>query len=113
MTSYEFGDVVLVPFPFSDQTTHKKRPAVVISSAAYARERPDLLVPAITSQVRPTPGIGEAPITHWQDAGLVKPGVLKPVLTTIEKRLVVRKLGQLTPAGRQNLRRVLDVILGQ
>ncbi len=25
MTSYNFGEVVLVPFPFTDQTTNKKR----------------------------------------------------------------------------------------
>jgi mRNA interferase MazF len=31
-----FGDVVLVPFPFTDQTAAKKRPAVVISSDACA-----------------------------------------------------------------------------
>ena len=37
MTSYNFGDVVLVPFPFTDQTTNKKRPAVVISSDVYYR----------------------------------------------------------------------------
>jgi mRNA interferase MazF len=30
-TAYKFGDVVLVPFPFTDQTATKKRPAVVVS----------------------------------------------------------------------------------
>jgi mRNA interferase MazF len=35
MTNYEFADVVLVPFPFTDQTTTKKRPAIVVSSADY------------------------------------------------------------------------------
>jgi len=30
----EFGDVVMVSFPFTDQTTAKKRPAVVVSSVA-------------------------------------------------------------------------------
>jgi mRNA interferase MazF len=35
MTHYNRGDVVLVPFPFSDQTTAKKRPAVIISSSTY------------------------------------------------------------------------------
>ena len=39
-TGCEFGDVVLVPFPFTDQTTTKKRPAVVVSSDAYHRDRP-------------------------------------------------------------------------
>ena len=53
--SFEFGDVVLVPFPFTDQSTTKKRPAVVVSSAAYHRERFDLIAMAITSQARPSP----------------------------------------------------------
>ena len=34
-TSYSFGEIVLVPFPFTDQTGIKKRPAVIVSSAAY------------------------------------------------------------------------------
>lgn len=45
-----FGDVVLVPFPFSDQSATKQRPAVVISSDAYHREHADVLLIAITSQ---------------------------------------------------------------
>ncbi len=44
MTNSEFGDILLVPFPFTDQSHAKKRPAVVISSTAYNRERPDLIV---------------------------------------------------------------------
>jgi len=47
----KFGDVVLVPFPFTDQTASKKRPAVVVSSDAYHRDRPDVIVVAITSRV--------------------------------------------------------------
>ncbi len=39
--SYEFGDVILVPFPFTDPSGIKKRPAVVASSSHYHRERPD------------------------------------------------------------------------
>lgn len=34
-TSFEFGDIVLVSFPFASQMGRKKRPAVVVSSGAY------------------------------------------------------------------------------
>jgi mRNA interferase MazF len=56
MTGCKFGDVVLVPFPFTDQSGAKKRPAVVVSSAAYNVGRPDLILMAITSQIKTAPG---------------------------------------------------------
>jgi mRNA interferase MazF len=112
MTGCEFGDVVLVPFPFTDQSTTKRRPAVVVSSAAYHRERPDLVILAVTTQARPAAGVGEAAIAKWKEAGLLKPSVLKPVLATIERGLVLRKLGRLEDGDRAALRRVLDEILG-
>ncbi len=47
-----FGDIILVPFPFTDQSNSKKRPAVILSTARYNAERPDFIIMAITSQVR-------------------------------------------------------------
>ena len=111
-TSYEFGDVVLVPFPFTDPSTVKRRPAVVVSSERYDRERHDVIILAVTSQVRAAPVVGEAAILKWKEAGLLKPSVLKPLLATIEKRLVMRRLGRLDGADRRALRSALDDILG-
>ena len=62
MTSYKFGDVVLVPFPFTNQAANKKRPAIVVSSNAYHRERPDLILMAATSRIRSQPSFGEMAI---------------------------------------------------
>jgi mRNA interferase MazF len=109
---YHFGDVIVVPFPFTDQTTAKKRPAVVVSSEAYHRERPDLILMAITSQSRPTPTVGEVAVLHWQEAGLLKPSVIKPLLTTIETNLVLRQLGSLHAEDQDSLRKVIAAILG-
>ena len=55
-----FGDVVLVPFPFADQSGTKKRPAAVVSSPGYNASRRDTVIMAITSQVRTPLGFGEA-----------------------------------------------------
>ncbi len=111
--SFKFGDIVLVPFPFTDQTASKRRPAVVVSSEAYHRERPDLILLAVTSQIRPSTTVGEVIIQHWQQAGLLKPSTIKPIFTTVEKELILRKLGQLIVEDRQALRRALSIILGQ
>lgn len=56
---FDFGEVVLVPFPFTNQAASKKRPAVVVSNRAYNDDKPDVVVMAITSQLRPSPALGE------------------------------------------------------
>ena len=79
MTTYSFGDLVLVPFPFTDQSGVKKRPAVTVSSADYNRYRPDIVIMAVTSQMRSADYFGDIPVSDWQQAGLLKPSVIKPL----------------------------------
>jgi mRNA interferase MazF len=109
---FSFGDVVLVPFPFTDQSGTKKRPAVVVSSQSYNAGRRDIVIMAMTSQVRVPLGIGEAIIADWQGAGLIKESVLKPVFATIEQGLVVRVMGLLSTVDTKALRVVLGTVIG-
>jgi len=109
---YAFGEVLLVPFPFSNQAGGKKRPAVVISSDDYNARRPDLLIMAITSQAPAGEDLAALPITDWQIAGLLKPSFAKPVLTTIEQSLVIRSMGALSATDQRALRQMLALILG-
>jgi len=108
----EFGDVVLVPFPFTDQTTSKQRPAVIVSGLAYNQAKPDVVVMAVTSQLRPSPSLGEVWIDHWQVAGLLKPSAVKPVLATIEQGLIIRKLGKLSATDQAALRKTISEFIG-
>jgi mRNA interferase MazF len=111
-TDYRFGDIVLVPFPFTDQSAIKKRPAVVVSSDSYSVYRPDLVIMAITSRPGPRVAFGEASITEWKKAGLLKPGIVKPIVTTVEKKLVLKRLGRLRAIDEKALRRALESIIG-
>jgi mRNA interferase MazF len=86
MTTYKQGDVVLVPFPFTDQSGIKQRPAVVLSGFAYNRSHPDLILAPITSQI--TNSVDEIALTNWKSAGLLKPSIVKPILSSFETGLV-------------------------
>jgi len=110
--AYGFGDVVLVPFPFTDQSGAKRRPAVVVSSSGYNLNRRDLIIMAVTGQIHLPLDFGEAMVADWQAAGLVKESVLKPVVTTIEQGLVIRSVGALATNDQQRLRDVLAAVIG-
>jgi mRNA interferase MazF len=113
MTTYSFGDIVLVSFPFTDQSTIKKRPAVIISSNEYNRNRPDIILMAVTSQIRSMDFYGDLPVRQWQEAGLLKPSVIKPICTTVEKHLILKTLGRLQKQDMTALDEALQIIFGQ
>lgn len=110
--SYKRGDILLVPFPFSDQTSTKQRPALVISVDLFQEQGPDLLIMAITSQVGGPLKLGEFLIRDWQSAGLLKPSGVKAAITTIEAKLVRRQLGRLSDYDLKQLNSSLRELLG-
>ncbi|MDE2476330.1 MAG: type II toxin-antitoxin system PemK/MazF family toxin [Alphaproteobacteria bacterium] len=112
-TIFEFGDVVLVPFPFTSQTISKKRPALIVSSHTYNVSRPDVVLMAVTSQLRETAAIGEVWLQDWKGAGLLKASSAKPVFATFEQSLVIRKLGVLSSTDREAVHRAILQVLGQ
>ncbi|RJQ40146.1 MAG: type II toxin-antitoxin system PemK/MazF family toxin [Nitrospiraceae bacterium] len=111
MTVYKRGDIVLVPFPFSDQTIIKKRPAAVVSSNIYNDASNDIVIMAITSQTEKTIGIGECLIGDWQIAGLLKPSAIKAAVSTLEQKLVLKRLGALSSDDISSMENALKNLL--
>ncbi len=111
MMNYRRGDVVLVPFPFSDQTTIKKRPAVIISSDDYNDSSSDVIIIAITSRISEVMEIGESFIIDWRRAGLMKSSSIKPAISTIEKTLILKDLGKLSDRDMYSMNNALAELL--
>lgn len=111
--AYRRGDVLLVPFPFSDLSSTKVRPALVVSSAAYHRSEPDLILAAVTSRLPATPNLLDYELTDWRAAGLRYPSALKPVLFTLDPARVLYRVGALTSRDQsevdQRLRLALEL----
>lgn len=98
MTALRRGDVVLVPFDFTDRSGVKWRPAVVVSTDRYNQETPDVLIAAITGNLRAIPHPGDHLLQEWQAAGLLKPSLAQTKLATVEATVIGRMLGRLSPA---------------
>ena len=89
-------DIVLLPIPFSDLSSHKVRPAVVIGFGTFPG---DLFVVPITSQL----SNADFSLADWQAAGLNVPSGIKGQLCTVEERLVRRIVGTLAKADSTTL----------
>jgi mRNA-degrading endonuclease toxin of MazEF toxin-antitoxin module len=65
---------------------------LVISSSTYNRERKEVVVAAITSNVRRRL-LGDHLIVDWKGAGLLFPLVATAILRTVTRGMMDRKLG--------------------
>ena len=111
MTVYNRGDIVLVGFIFSDGSAKKLRPAVVISSEAYNRSRQEIIVAAITSNIRRRL-FGDHLIAGWKGAGLLFPSLVTGIFRTIKQTMIDRKVGAMSKPEMQAIDLKLRQSLG-
>ena len=82
MKKYNFGDIVLLKFPFTDGITFKKRPAIIIKDTKDG----DVVVARITSQLINTEF--DVFIENWRESGLKLPSVIRlHKLASLEKNI--------------------------
>ena len=107
-TTYRQGDVVLVSFPFTDLTSTKRRPAVVVSPDTFNARNEDIVLVAVTSQIArdvATVILGQRDVT---DGVLPKDSVARLAkLFTLHSSLVVKRLCRLKGEKRDELLREL------
>ena len=102
--------MVLVPFPFTDLSGRKRRPALVVSPEDFDRE--DLILCAITSQLPETPSAWEVPLgaSDMAEGDLPKQSIIKTgKLFTMHERLVATRFGAVKD---QKLQEVLVALRG-
>ena len=114
MTPYKQGDIVLIPFPFTDLSTIKQRPAFIISSDSYNKIHADIIICAITSHIpaKTEPFDYKMTSDDIKHAGLPKESLIKlDKIVTIDKRLVRKKLGTLPLSTIKELLKRFDHII--
>ncbi|MFN8376698.1 MAG: type II toxin-antitoxin system PemK/MazF family toxin [Anaerolineae bacterium] len=100
MMSYKRGDVILVHFPFTNRTTLKKRPALVVQADGLNTDLSNInliLVP-ITSNLQRAQYQARVKVLMIdpisKGSGLIQDSViLADNLTTLELKFVIKKIG--------------------
>ncbi len=102
MTIYKKWEIILVPFPFTDFSSTKHRPALVVSPDSYNQNR-DLVIAYITSQLSLSARLGDYKLQKWKEASLPKPSIVRMKFATIEKSIVIKKIGELEKADYEKV----------
>ncbi len=112
MTTYKPCDIVVVPFPFSDDTNkHKYRPALVLSSKEYNQENSNLILAMITS-AKNSSFFGDYKISDYKNTNLQNECVVRMKLFTLDAALIKGKIGVLNKVDATKIRKNLKEILG-
>lgn len=104
--NYNKWDIILVPFPFTDLTTTKKRPALIISPNEY-NKKSDVIIAFITSKLDFEYRMGDYKIQEWEKSNLPKPSMLRMKFATINKSIIIKKFGRLSKNDVNEFSRLL------
>ena len=105
---FEQGDIVLIPFPYSDLTGAKRRPAMIVSNSNLKGE--DKICCLVTSN-KPKDGIliskdsldeGKLPFKSW-----IKPHRI----FTIDERFIIRKLARVGDGICEQVKNKIDYFI--
>jgi len=102
--------VVVLPFPFTDSTAAKRRPALVLSTQAFNDRASHVVLAMITSRENPGWPL-DTDIRDLAAAGLSHASVVRMKLFTLDERFILRKAGALAAADQTAVQRSLGRLL--
>ena len=106
----DMGDVVVVPFPFVDVATEKRRPSLILSQRQFNQSSGHSICAMITtaSQARWTSDITIGDLTT---AGLNRPCVVRWKLFTLPNEIIMKRAGKLGALDYNNVVNAARTIL--
>lgn len=111
MTKYKRGDIILVEFGFSEGEGAKKRPALIISTDNYHKNRHEVIITAITSNMERVL-FGDTKIDGWKEAGLMYPSLNTGIIRTIKESMIIQKLGTISSLDFRKIEENLKKAIG-
>jgi mRNA interferase MazF len=106
------GDIVLIPVPFTDLSTRKRRPVIVISNDDYNRKTADVVVVALTSNPTPTDYSFTLTSSDLARGELNRPGKVRAdKIYTLSQSIIVKTFGRVNPTVLDHVRSTLQALI--
>ena len=103
------GSVVVVDFPGA--VVVKRRPALVLSTAACHSQRPDAVLGLITGNVAAATADTDHILAGWREAGLHRPSAFRSYVITVDRQDIIARVGDLSVRDWQAVQAALRVAL--
>ena len=105
----EQGDIVLIPIPFTDLSSQKRRPVIVVSNNTYNRKTSDIVVVAMTSSPVATDYSFTITSSDLKRGKLNRPGKVRvDKIYTLSQTIVVKTFGQVNSGVLDQIRNTLQ-----
>jgi len=99
---YKRGEILLIPVPFSDLSSVKRRPVLVISNETHNSTNSDMIVAAISSNLKQTGIVIETP--DLLEGELPKTSLIRPEkIYTLEQHIVIKQIGMVSENVLRNV----------
>ena len=103
-------DIVVVPFPFTDKTTSKRRPALILSDTQAFNLQVGQAVMAMITSAKNSEWPLDIDIQDLDSAGLPAPSMIRMKLFTLDEGLVIRKAGTLAKPDQKKVKEALRLL---
>lgn len=106
------GNLLLVPFPFSDQSGRKVRPVIVISNNDFNEHSEDVIVIGVTSNISKDKYTLKLNNGDLEEGRLISKCCIKVEnILRLEKSLIIKKIGKIKREKLDKIIKVLDNII--
>jgi len=104
----EQGDILLIPIPFTDLSSQKRRPVIVISNNAYNQKTADIVVVAMTSNPAPADYSFTITSADLEKGALNRPGKVRvDKIYTLSQSIVAKTFGRVNEPALERIRQTL------
>lgn len=102
------GEIVLIPIPFTDLSSQKRRPVIVVSNDAYNRSSADIVVVAMTSNPASVDYSFTITSTDLDKGALNRPSRVRvDKIYTLSQSIIVKTFGQVNARTLERVRQTL------